>query len=256
MGKVLKWVIGGVVAAAVLVSAGTFVYIHFIEGTPPARLTLESRSSSQPADTPSTPDTTATTVAPTASTTASTTPSAAAATGGGVSGTYQPTPASVVGYRVKEILFGQSNEAVGRTSDVSGSMTVDGARVTDVNLTVNMKSVKSDSGQRDGQFQSRIMNTSTYPTATFKLTQPLVLSSVPSDSSVVDATATGDLTLHGVTKSVTFDLKAQRDGATIKVNGTIPVVFADYKIANPSAGPATTQDNGVLEFLVVFQKAA
>lgn len=250
MGKVLKWVIGGVVAVAVLVSAGTFVYIHFIQGTPPARLTLESGSSSQPADTP------ATSATSTPSTTASTTPSAAAATGSGVSGTYQPTPASVVGYRVKEILFGQSNEAVGRTSDVSGSMTVDGARVTDVNLTVNMKSVKSDSGQRDGQFQTRIMNTSTYPTATFTLTQPLALSGVPSDSSVVDATATGDLTLHGVTKSVTFDLKAQRDGFTIKVNGTIPVVFADYRIANPSAGPATTQDNGVLEFLVVFQKAA
>ena len=73
---------------------------------------------------------------------------------------------------------------------------------------------------------------------------------------VVSTRATGDLTLHGVTKSVTFDLSAQRDGANIKVNGTIPVVFADYRISNPSGGPATTADNGLLEFLVVFERAA
>jgi polyisoprenoid-binding protein YceI len=99
------------------------------------------------------------------------------------------------------------------------------------------------------------MNTAVYPTATFKLTQPLVLSNVPTDNTVVDAKATGDLTLHGVTKSVTFDLKAQRDGANVKVNGAIPIVFADYNISNPSGGPATTADNGLLEFLVVFAPA-
>ncbi len=82
-----------------------------------------------------------------------------------------------------------------------------------------------------------------------------MLSSVPTDDRVVDAQATGDLTLHGVTKRVTFSLKAQRDGANIKVNGTIPIVFADYQIDNPSGGPATTEDHGVLEFLVVFEPA-
>jgi polyisoprenoid-binding protein YceI len=131
---------------------------------------------------------------------------------------------------------------------------MDGATVNTVELTVNMKTVRSDQSQRDGQFNSRIMETSRYPTATFKLTQPLVLATVPSDSTVVNVKATGDLTLHGVTKSVTFDLAAQRDGANIKVNGKIPVVFADYRIANPSGGPATTADNGVIEFLVVFEK--
>jgi hypothetical protein len=34
------------------------------------------------------------------------------------------------------------------------------------------------------------------------------------------------------------------------VNGSIPVVFADYGISNPSGGPATTEDHGILEFLV------
>ncbi len=237
MRELWKWVIGAVVAVAVLIPAGTFVYIHFVEGDAPAPLTLDTARPSQASE----PSTTA----PVTSTTAA-----------GSSGTtYTPTSASVLGYRVKETLFGQSNEAVGRTSDITGSMSLDGATVSAVDLTVNMKTVKSDQSQRDGQFNSRIMETSKYPTATFRLTQPIVLSSVPSDSTVVSAKATGDLTLHGVTRSVTFDLTAQRDGAAIRVNGTIPVVFADYRIANPSGGPATTADNGVIELLVVFQKA-
>ena len=243
MRRLGKWLVGGIVGAVVLVTAGPYFYIHVIEGPAPAPLTLSSGSTN-----------TTTAAVPTTATTAATATTVATASGSAV--TYSPTSSSILGYRVKEVLFGQSNEAVGRTSDIAGSMTMDGATVTAVDLTVNMKTVKSDQSQRDGQFQSRIMETSRYPTATFKLTQPLVLSSVPTDSTVVSAKTTGDLTLHGVTKSVTFDLTAQRDGSNIKVNGTIPVLFADYKIDNPSGGPATTQNNGVIEFLVVFQKAA
>jgi len=233
MHKAWKWVLGASVGVAVLITGGTYVYVHFIEGPAPAKLTLDSNNTKTGG-------------------TATTAPT----TGGATAGTWRPTPASIVGYRIKETLFGQSSEAVGRTSSVTGSMAMNGATVSSVDLVVDMKSVKSDRSQRDGQFQGRIMNTAVFPTATFKLTQPLVLSNVPSDNSVVDAKATGDLTLHGVTNSVTFDLKAQRDAATIKVNGSIPIVFADYKINNPSGGPATTADNGQLEFLVVLEPVA
>jgi len=53
---------------------------------------------------------------------------------------------------------------------------------------------------------------------------------------------------------VTFDVQAQLKDGKIEVNGTIPIVFADYGIPNPSFGPASTEDNGVLEFLLVFTK--
>ncbi len=39
----------------------------------------------------------------------------------------------------------------------------------------------------------------------------------------------------------------------IGVLGNIPVVFADYSIANPSFGGVTTEDNGLLEFVLVFE---
>jgi hypothetical protein len=37
----------------------------------------------------------------------------------------------------------------------------------------------------------------------------------------------------------------------------VPVLFSDYNIQNPSfAGFVTTQDHGLLEFLLVFNKAS
>lgn len=245
MTRYWKWVLGAVVAIAIAVPAGTWVYINVIQDDPPPPLTLDTAASG-PVTTTSAVTSPKTLAGPTATT------ASPAATG---AETWRPTPASILGYRVKEVLFGQSNDAVGRTSTITGSLSISGASVSAVELSVDMKTVKSDNGQRDGQFQGRIMNTATFPSATFKLSQPLTLSAVPTDNSIVDAKATGNLTMHGVTKPVSFDLKAQRDGADIKVNGSIPIVFADYNIANPSAGPATTEDHGVIEFLVVFAKS-
>jgi hypothetical protein len=57
------------------------------------------------------------------------------------------------------------------------------------------------------------MDTAEYPDATFKLTKPLAL-------------------------------------------GSIPIVFSDWNIANPScAGFVTTQNHGPLEFLIIARRA-
>jgi len=52
---------------------------------------------------------------------------------------------------------------------------------------------------------------------------------------------------------VTFDVTAQQQNGRIGVLGSIPVVFADYSIANPSFGGITTEDEGLLEFVLVFE---
>lgn len=58
-----------------------------------------------------------------------------------------------MGYRVKEILFGRSNEAVDRTSDIRGSMDVDGTSIMAASFTVDMTSVTSEETRRDGQLK-------------------------------------------------------------------------------------------------------
>ena len=231
----IVWIVVAVVVALVLFVGGPFLYINVVKEDAPAPLALPGNV--------------------TTTTPAGGSPATTASTGDGIDGTWTVADGTTVGYRVEEVLFGQSTEGVGRTSEVEGTLVVDGTEISEVDLTVDMTSVTSDSTQRDGQFNGRIMDTATHPTATFVLTEPIDLGTVPADGETVTASATGDLTLRGVTKSVTFDVEAQRAGSTISVQGAIPISFADFEIDNPSGGPAQVGDTGTLELLVVFSQA-
>lgn len=164
------------------------------------------------------------------------------------------TDASQLGYRVKEVLFGVDTDAVGRTNQVTGELTIEGTQVTTASFTVDVASIESDDGRRDGQFRGRIMSTDEFPEATFVLTEPIELGTEPVEGASVTTSATGDLTLRGVTNTVTFDVEAQLQGGRIGVLGSIPVVFADYEIDNPSFGGVQTEDEGLLEFVLVFEQ--
>ena len=159
-----------------------------------------------------------------------------------------------MGYRVGEVLFGQHNTAVGRTKDITGQLTVAGTTVTSASFTVDMTTVNSDESQRDAQFQGRIMDTATYPTATFRLTKAAHFGSLPLGT-VRSGTAAGELTLRGKTEPVGVPLQIERTGPTVAVLGSVNIVFAKWSIPNPSfAGLVTTNDHGILEFLLSFEK--
>jgi polyisoprenoid-binding protein YceI len=238
----LRWLIGGIVVVLVLVVGGPFVYIHFIEGPAPAPLSLST-----------------TTTPTTASRSGTSAPGSGAtvATGNSASldGVWKVGSGSTAGYRVKEDLFGQHAEAVGRTSSVTGSMTIAGTQVTKGSFTVDMTSVTSDRSQRDGQFQGRIMDTADYPTSSFVLTTPIQLSPVPKDGVIKTYQATGKLTLHGTTKTVTIPLNTKRSGNVIQVQGILPITFSDYNIDKPSGGPASVGNTGQMEFLLQLQQS-
>ncbi len=223
------WRIVAIVAVAlvVLVVGGPFAYIHFFSSKAPAKLSIAGNDAS-----------------------GTTTPGAARAP---LAGTWTVGRGSEAGYRVQEVLFGQSTTAVGRTSSVTGQMVIAGDQVTSAAFTVDLTTVHSDRSQRDDQFQTRIMDTAQFPHATFATTAPITLSPVPANGVTIHVSATGNLTLHGVTQPVTVPLTARRTGDVIGVSGSIPVAFADYQIANPSAaGVVTTQDHGIVEFLLNF----
>lgn len=171
------------------------------------------------------------------------------------SGVWNVTDESELGYRVKEILFGVDTEGVGRTNQITGSLVIDETQVTEAEFVVDVASISSDDSRRDGQFRGRIMSTDEFPEAVFTLTEPIELGTEAIEGATVEATATGELTLRGVTNPVTFDVSARLENGKIGVLGDIPVVFADYSIANPSTSGITTEDNGLLEFVLVFEPA-
>jgi polyisoprenoid-binding protein YceI len=227
--RLARWLIAALLAAAVLVVGGTWLYVNLVEGDAPARLSLGTASTAPPSAT-------------------------TAANGATADGTWRVAAGSTVGYRVDEVLFGQEATAVGRTGDVTGSLTIAGSKVTATTFVVQMATVASDQSRRDGQFRNRIMSVDEFPTATFTLTSPIELGSVPAEGVTVTAKATGDLTLRGMTKRVTFDVTARRSGGKVEVNGSIPVAFDDWGIPSPSFGPAEVKDHGDLEFLLAFAK--
>jgi polyisoprenoid-binding protein YceI len=234
------WLGGGVLIVAALAVGGTYFYIHVISGPAPAALSLKSGS-------------------PAASASAAGTSSPSAAPGGStgaLAGSWKVTAGSVVGYRVKEVLLGQNNVAVGRTSSVTGTLKISAATATAGTFTVQMATIKSDQSQRDTQFRGRIMDTAQFPTGTLRLTSPIALAPLPASGVVKAYSAAGDLTLHGKTKLVSFKLSAERTSSGLEISGSIPVLFSDYGISNPSFGSfVTTANNGQLEFLIKFARS-
>ncbi len=172
-----------------------------------------------------------------------------------VDGDWTIAPDSEVGYRVDESINGFETTANGRTNAITGQLTIDGTKATAGNWTVDMTTFKSDESRRDRQFNGRIMAVGEFPTSTFVLTEPIDFGSVPADGETISATATGDLTLRGVTKPVTFELQATFKNGRIGVLGQIPIVFSDFDIPNPSLATVSTEDNGLLEFVLIFDTA-
>ncbi|MEY2443461.1 MAG: hypothetical protein QOE00_41 [Ilumatobacteraceae bacterium] len=238
-----KKIVGAVLVLIALVVGGSWFYTKVINKAP-AKLAPTDLIAALEA-TPSI-----------SSTDSSTAPASTPTTPGqpprGINGVWHPLSTSLIRYRVSESINGFDTTAVGETNHISGSLTIDANNVRGAGLTVDMTTFHSPESRRDSQFNGRVMDVKTFPTATFNITQPIQLPSVPADGTTVTATATGDLTMHGTTKSTTFDLQATTENGKIGIIGTIPIVFADYGIPNPSIATVTTADHGELEFIVVF----
>jgi polyisoprenoid-binding protein YceI len=232
MSSLVRKIVAGVIVIALGVVGGPWVYINLIKDDAPDALTLEASSTTVAVATditeaPSTSD---------------------------VEGEWVATSESVVGYRVKEILFGQSTEGVGRTNAVTGSLVIADSTVTSANFSVDMGTLTSDSDRRDRQVSGRILDVASFPTATFELTEPIVLTPAALDGAELSVTSAGTLTLRGVTKQVSIPLVAKLVDGKVSVNGSLEIVFAEWSIPDPSISAIVVEDRGLLEFLIVFSR--
>jgi polyisoprenoid-binding protein YceI len=171
-------------------------------------------------------------------------------------GSFSDFSGSFAGYRVNETLADiGANTAVGRTSDLTGTLALSGASITSVDVTVQMSSLRSDNEQRDGRLRNQAIETTSFPTATFRLTTPIELGSAPVDGQAIEVSATGELTLHGVTRPVTIPIQARLSGDVVTVTGSIDILFADYAIERPTSfAVLSIEDHGVMEFQLHFRR--
>jgi polyisoprenoid-binding protein YceI len=170
----------------------------------------------------------------------------------GGAGRWQPVAraGSFVGYRVSERYLGVGvRTAVGHTSAVTGSVTLDGDRVRAADLRADMRTVKSDQSRRDDTLRFRAIETDRYPSASFILAGPFTVSATRRRVS-------GTLTLHGRRAPIAVTVRGQRlAGGRVELVGSAPIRFATFAIEPPSvAGVVTVSDHGLLEFRLVLAR--
>ena len=235
-----RTLIAAVVAGALILGAAGVGVLYFVvfAGSSPQKLALSSATPSASGSTTST----------------SATPGA---------GTWTIGSGSLAGYRVREQLasFAAPSDAVGRTSSITGTFTLTqsttGYSVTAASFSVDVTKLTSDQSRRDQRIHSQGLESDRYPTATFTLTSPITLPADAASGQTIHVSATGDLTIHGVTRSVTIPIDARLNGAKIELVGSITFPFSDFGMTPPSIGGfVSVQPSATMEFQLVLAQQA
>ena len=215
-----RWILGGTVGAVAVVflAAGIFVKL---QPTAPALVLPTAHGS--------------TTVGP-------------------LDGTWAAGSGSVAGFRVRETALGFSNDVVGRTNAVTGTIVIAGNRVTSATFRVSLTNIKV-SGKTQPQF-ARSLGTRDHPAAAFTLAQPVTLGPAFSSGTVITVTATGYLAMNGISRLVTFTISGRRSGSAMQAAGSIPVTFSEWGIATPKGYGllGSLANHGTAEFLLVLHR--
>ena len=163
---------------------------------------------------------------------------------------------SFVGYRVKEELGGIGGvTAVGRTTGVTGNVTIADNEATAATISADMTALKSQESSRDGQLRNQGIEYGRFPTSEFKLASTEIPDGVE-DGETASVTLNGSLTLHGVTKEVSMPAEVTLKDGVLVVVGEVEVLFADYAIQKPTAARVVSmEDKGVMEVQLFFKKA-
>jgi len=181
-------------------------------------------------------------------------PAAPATPAGAVDGTYQVAPGSVAGFRITQTVLLLPSEVVGRTGDVSGTVTVIDGRAAAADVRVNLLALTAGGNKPAPQFATSL-DTAQYPVAAVALAQPVPLDATVLSGNATTVTANGTLTLHGVTRTVAVARTVRRNGTGLDIAGRVPVAFKDYGLSEPSGyGPiGSLADHGVAEFVLLLR---
>ena len=143
-------------------------------------------------------------------------------------------------YRVTEQLARLSYpiDAVGYTEDVFGSIYIDatGQPTPESLLTIDLSNLKSDESRRDNYLRGNALETDKFPQAFFLVNElkNLDMSDLTNlNSNDIEFQMAGDLTIHGVTKSKTWNVVAKSELGSIKGNASISFPFSDFDIDIP-----------------------
>jgi polyisoprenoid-binding protein YceI len=162
---------------------------------------------------------------------------------------------SEVKYVVRETLRGVVGaNAVGTTNAITGDLYLTPAGLapgTTSKFTVDLRQLKTDESMRDNYVRNNVLQTNRFPTAEFVAES---VSSWPAnyvEGQEVSLDLKGALTIHGVTKPVTWAVKARRAGDTLTGIADIDFNMSEYGITPPQVPVARAEDGVHLQITVL-----
>ncbi len=201
----------------------------------PAAALPTSTQASQSAAKPTATQAPATAVATAAAAVAATAPASAATA---ASRWVLDAANSEARFKAREVLAGRDlpSDAIGATKTVTGVIVLDkqGAVLGDQSkFEVDLNSLTSDQSRRDNFIKSNTLQTSKFPSAIFVPTATKSLPSPIPDSGEGKFQITGDMTIHGVTKPLTWDVTAKKAGNQLTGLASTVITLADFGMTSP-----------------------
>lgn len=162
---------------------------------------------------------------------------------------------SVATYTVREKLadLPLPNDAVGRTSAITGTIHLDGRPSK---VTVDLRTLQSDQPRRDRFIREQGgLPFNRYPFAEFTVTDLPDLPTEYRPGETVRRDVTGLMKIREVERPLTFTVEARLDGDTLYILGTTDFTWDDFQIPPPNIrGLVQVENNIHLEVLLVAKR--
>lgn len=148
------------------------------------------------------------------------------------------------------------SDAVGTTKQVQGQIVLgpDGKVADGGKIVVNIQSLTSDRIQRDSFIRMNSLDSNMYPDATFVITSAEGLNA-PMSTTPIQFKLNGQMTIHGTTKPLTWDVTATMNGDTITGTATTTFKMEDFNFQPPMLAILTTSDVVKLDMNITAKKA-
>ncbi|MDQ2786498.1 MAG: YceI family protein [Chloroflexota bacterium] len=160
----------------------------------------------------------------------------------------------------EKLAFLPSNsDAVLTTNAMQGQIVLgaDGKPSDGSKIQVDLRTLKSDQTMRDNYIRQTTLQSDTYPLAEFVITGADGLNGPMQNGQQTTFKLLGTMTIHGVTKPVTFDTAATMNGGTLTGTATTAFTFEDFGMTpSNKANIVTVNDLITLQMTITATRSA
>jgi polyisoprenoid-binding protein YceI len=149
------------------------------------------------------------------------------------------------------------SDAILTTNAIQGQLFLgaDTKPVEGAKIMVDLRTLKSDKTQRDNYVRTNTLQADRFPLAEFDVTGVDGWTGPLKEGQQSTFKLLGNMTIHGVTKPVTFDTTAMMQGGAVTGTATTTFKFQDFGMTPPSVSIAKATDTIKLDMNIVANKA-